>query len=123
VKRKLFNAMAVLSAVLCVATVVLWAYASCRNISFFTGESPSRIFWVATSSEILVIGINPMRKIAYIGYWQLVVPAAALAAAAIFLRGRNRRRSNGTCRKCGYDLRATPERCPECGTVPTRAAA
>jgi len=53
-----------------------------------------------------------------IPYWALVAAACVLPALQLVAAvRRRRRRRSGRCLVCGYDLRATPERCPECGTV------
>jgi hypothetical protein len=49
------------------------------------------------------------------------VPVACLTAASRWCRERRRlcrnRRAAGHCVRCGYDLRGSPARCPECGAV------
>jgi len=57
------------------------------------------------------------------GQCELLVPHWFLAAIAAILPGlrlarmhrHHRRRRRGMCVNCGYDLRATKNRCPECG--------
>jgi hypothetical protein len=54
--------------------------------------------------------------------WGLTALAAVLPIGWLIVAARrSRRRGPGMCRNCGYDLRATPDRCPECGTVPSKA--
>ena len=57
----------------------------------------------------------------WIPYWLLLAATAVLPFARVVARlRRSKRASLNLCPTCGYDLRATPDRCPECGTIPTR---
>jgi hypothetical protein len=61
---------------------------------------------------------------------ELIAPMWAVLAlsivtpAAWFVRTMQsgRARKLGLCASCGYDLRATPDRCPECGAIASHAS-
>ena len=46
--------------------------------------------------------------------WFVAVVTAMAPCLWLLLRVRNTARADGLCPSCGYDLRATPGRCPEC---------
>jgi hypothetical protein len=53
-------------------------------------------------------------------YWNLLVLFAVVAAISIWRILKLRAVGDLICKNCGYDLRATPDRCPECGTIPSK---
>ncbi len=58
-----------------------------------------------------------IKGIAFPAWLPVVMFAIPPAMWVIFWRRRRRRRGIGLCPQCGYDIRATPQRCPECGRV------
>ena len=45
-----------------------------------------------------------------------ILGVALMTTAALNYRRHQHRHTHGLCRNCGYDLRASKDRCPECGT-------
>jgi hypothetical protein len=77
---------------------------------------------LGTHLGTIALPMSSQGYVAVIPYWLLMVAAAAYPVTCGVRSWWLRRRSDlragrGMCLVCGYDVRATPARCPECGAV------
>ena len=87
------------------------------------GEVDSvRSFGEEPSLELLGAELTPRLGIYFVPHWMPLLAFAGLPACrATAIIRRRRAGTSGRCTTCGYDLRATPDRCPECGSQPPDA--
>jgi hypothetical protein len=85
-----------------------------------TVDQLSVLYRPRVSETFLGFGYQPDHELGYRRSWIARAPYAAIIALLALppigwaLR-RKKRKIGNNCPKCGYDLRATPDRCPECG--------
>jgi len=76
-----------------------------------------RLMYLASSSDGHSEGLRLYRYSTLVG-WLLVFPVLWLFLLSKRRWTEHKHERVGCCKHCGYDLRATPDHCPECGSVP-----
>ena len=119
------NNIGVRSGVVTMFTTISWQPAEHRFLGFGWEDDPNA---VPPSGSVILLSkvtvfpwLDPTWRVS-VPMWFLLLFFAVGPAIRVWLEIRRRRLYGpGHCSVCGYDLRATPWRCPECGTVPEKA--
>jgi hypothetical protein len=119
--RRLFNVLAAVSLVLGLALLPASALGLMLPFGhvYLVIHSPLVRLVILDRKDPTVIARNMAMPFSLLLLLLLILPTCR---AYVYLRRQwlLRRIARGHCSKCGYDLRATPDRCPECGTLAQR---
>jgi hypothetical protein len=123
--RHFLDGLAALSLLLCVAASALWVFSYFRQPRLDLGYGAQRRIYFVHRGDIFEDN-EPQHTFRYqvviMPLWAVTVGSLLLPAQRVLERWRtNRQVRIGRCSNCGYDHRATPDRCPECGTVPKKS--
>jgi hypothetical protein len=95
-----------------------------RNFGIYRGSAAVRIDPAQLSTIRKLWHDRLDKRIGAVPYWMILMCAVMpIVARGVRWRRRKAMRQKGFCRVCGYDLRATPDRCPECGIIPKEVKA
>jgi hypothetical protein len=133
-RRRLFNVATVASFVLFIGAAALVIRSYAGPVKYATSTSPTKTIDLAFYGKFFVLRIyNPTLAAPFANHqgvykqfplWPLPVLAGVLPGAWLVSKlARGRGQQTGRCSGCGYDLRATPDRCPECGKVQVQGEA
>lgn len=90
----------------------------------FRYEPDRRLFFLGFGYEHRPAPSGSVRRF-FLPHWFLIAllllyPLYWFRHTEFWLSQKRQRQAYGLCVQCGYDLRASTERCPECGTKITR---
>jgi len=143
--KRLFTLLATISLLMAVATAVVWVrcnrqfYAQ-QAIHITAGPEgwdiicakSALVLWKNRKAPLILrpttlpkgavwVGVSYAGYARLIPYWELesVLGILPVCWIVLTLRRHSRQKTETAprCPTCGYDVRASPQRCPECGTV------